>query len=83
MSDYNLNFHEMTDKLFTEGGSYQGNAFKDGVFICLDQYSNIHLYEYSDGKFGKQDCGTLIVNDRIYNQHYKRVYGQPEIMRKC
>jgi hypothetical protein len=83
MNEYNMNFHEVLRAIFTEGGWYQGNGFKCGVFIKLDRFGIIRVYEYAENKFGEQDCGALTVNDGIYNQHYRRVYTQPEIMRKC
>ena len=79
---YDMNFHDVLKELFSIGGWFQGNAFQDGVFIKLDTFRNIHVYEFSEDKFGEQDCEMLIINDGIYNQHYRRVSTQPDIMRR-
>lgn len=78
---YPINFHQVLDEIFQTKGWYQGNNFKDGVFIKLNYDCTIHVYEFRENHFGEKDLYHLAINDGIYNQHYRRVYTQPDIMR--
>ena len=80
---YTLSFHEVLNEIFFTNGWYQGENFKDGVFIMVDEIGLIHIYEFREDTFGVIDCTPLSISAETVNQKYKRVYTQPEIMRKC
>lgn len=79
---YNLCFIDMMNEIFVTNGWYQGEDFKDGVFIKTDDSGLVHVYQFSEDKFGEIDCGLLSISSRTLSQRYRRVYTQPDIMRK-
>jgi len=80
--NYNMSFSEVLNLIFSENGWYQGEKFKAGVFIKLDTFGNVHLYGFLEDKMGEQDFGLLPIDIGIYNQKFRRVSFQSEIMKK-
>lgn len=78
---YSLSFTDVLSEIFDTNGWYQGEDFKDGVFIKLDTIGLIHVYEFNKNVYGETDCNLLAISAGTVNQKYRRVYTQPEIMR--
>lgn len=83
MSEYNLTFHEMLNRAFSEGGCFQGNDFKDGVFVRVSDLTGVlSIYEFSDSSFCEVQYGNLLIDRSTTQQKYKQVFTRDEIMRR-
>ena len=63
--------------------SYQGENFKDGHFLKINEDGNINLYCFEEDFIGPKNLGTPILSRGLYIQKYRRVCTQPDVMRKC
>ena len=80
--EYDLSFEDVINEIFTENsGWYQGENFKDGCFLESSESDIINLCYFSENKFGKQQL-TLVLSKSLLTQKYRRVFTQPEVMRK-
>lgn len=79
---YDLSFNDVVADIFTFGGWFQGENFSDGVFIRLDEFGDIHVYQFLRDRHGEQDYEKLTLNSGVYKQKYRRVSTQSDIMRK-
>lgn len=82
MDNYTMSFADVLNEVFDTNGWYQGENFKAGVYLKLNQFGDIGLFEFTEDSFGETFVGTLAVSQGIIRQNYKRVYTQPEIMHK-
>lgn len=85
--EYNLTFVEVLEEMLGKDSNiklhawYQGEHFADGHFLdCQDDC--IILYSFDEDKFGMQKHGIPVLSKGLYHQKYRRVYTQPDVMRK-
>lgn len=83
MSDikYNMTFNEVLSEIFNSKGWYQGEDFKDGVYITVED-STIVGKEFPKN-FGSQYTWPLNITYGVTQMRYRRAYTQPEVERKC
>lgn len=78
---YNMTFNEVLSEIFNTKGWYQGEDFKDGVYITVED-STIFVKEFPKN-FGSQYTWPLNVTYGLTQMKYRRVHTQPEVERKC
>ena len=85
--EYTLSFKEVLEEIFSTNEKvkywYQGENFKDGHFLKIDEDGNINLYCFEEDFIGSKNFGTPILSRGLYTQKYRRVCTQPDVMRKC
>lgn len=82
---YNMTFDEVLHEIFETKGWYQGEEFKDGVYITVDDYMTIVGKEFSNYKnlHSWPYSWPLNITYGVTQMKYRRVYTQPEVERKC
>ena len=76
---YELTFEEVLNDLFKNNNWYQGEDFKDGVFMCIED-EMLKIKEFSKNQSTAKDLGSMITKG-MYEQKYRKVTTQPDIMR--
>ena len=84
--EYTLSFKEVLEEIFNTNEKvkywYQGENFKDGHFLKIDEDNNINLYCFDEDSINAKNFGTPILSRGLYTQKYRRVCTQPNVMRK-
>lgn len=81
--DYDLTFNEVINEIFKTKGWYQGENFKDGYFISVNENNDdmIYLYYFSENKCGKHTDGCPVLSKGLFTQKYRRIYTEPSAKR--
>lgn len=79
--NYDMTFDEVLHEIFQTKGWYQGEEFKDGVYITVED-STITAKQFPKN-FGSQYTWPLNITYGVTQMKYRRVYTQPEVERKC
>lgn len=78
---YELTFEEMIHDIFKTNGWYQGENFGDGYFLKIVD-GVIQIWYFDDKAYGEQYLCAFYVGKGTITQKYRKVYCQPDIMRK-
>lgn len=78
---YNMTFDEVLHEIFQTKGWYQGEDFKDGVYITIED-STIVAKQFPKN-LNPQFVWPLNITYGVTQMKYRRVYTQPEVERKC
>lgn len=79
---YDMTFNEVLAEIFKTKGWYQGEEFKDGVYITVDEDNCIVVKQFPK-HFSAQMIWPLNVTYGVTQMKYRRVYTQPEVERKA
>lgn len=79
--NYNMTFEEVLHEIFDTKGWYQGEEFKDGVYITIDD--NTLVGKQFLKKLDERYTWPLDITRGVVQMKYRRVYTQPEVERKC
>lgn len=65
--EYTLSFKEVLEEIFNTNERvkywYQGENFKDGHFLKIDEDNNINLYCFDEDSISAKNFGTPILSD--------------------
>lgn len=77
---YDMTFDDVLHEIFITQGWYQGEEFRNGVYITVED-STIIAKQFPEN-FGPQYSWPLSITYGVTKMKYRRVYTQPEIERR-